>query len=88
MRGDFAKKLKAKLISRPSKEFKKHNLIGLYEVELPSDPERIARYVKVRDHSSSREYFIRVKPTIDDADTALAWTFGMEKDKYTPFQEA
>ena len=55
---------------------------------MPNDPERIARYIKVRDHSSDREYFIRVKPTIDDADEALAWTFGMEKDEYTPFQEA
>jgi hypothetical protein len=84
----FPKKIGAKLIAKPSKEFKKHNLLGLYEVELKDDPERVARYVKVRDHSSKREYFLRVKPTINDADEALAFTFGMTKEEYNPIQEA
>lgn len=89
MGDDFPKKLKAKLVSKSSKEFKdKHNLFGLYEVELKDDPESVARYVKVQDHSSSRQYFIRVKPNLSDADEALAWTFGMTKEDYTPLHEA
>jgi hypothetical protein len=89
MGDSFPKKIGSKLIAKPSKEFKeKHNLLGLYEVELKDDPERIARYVKVQDHSSKRQYFLRVKPTITDADEGLAFTFGMSKEEYAPIQEA
>jgi hypothetical protein len=36
----------------------------LYEVRLPEDdPERVARYVQVRDSSTSRQYVLRVPPT-------------------------
>jgi hypothetical protein len=42
----------------------------------------------VKDHSSNREYYLRVKPVIADADEALAFTFGMSKEEYAPFQEA
>ncbi|MGH2613095.1 MAG: DUF6745 domain-containing protein, partial [Rhabdochlamydiaceae bacterium] len=85
----FPKKIGAKLIAKPSKEFKeKHNLLGLYEVELPDDPEQIARYIKVRDHSSKREYYLRIKPSISDADEGLAFTFGLTKEQYAPIQEA
>ncbi len=85
----FPKKIGTKLIAKPSKEFKeKHNLLGLYEVELPNDPEEKARYIKVRDHSSKREYYLRVRPSITDADEALAWTFGLTKEEYAPLQEA
>lgn len=90
----FPKKIGAKLLSRPSKEYRKHNLLGLYEVKLPNDPEEIARYVKVQDHSSKRQYFIRVSPNVvnDDpdftlADESLASTFQMRAREYKPLQE-
>jgi hypothetical protein len=89
MGNTFPKKIGSKLIAKPSKEFKQeHNLFGLYEVELPNDPEERARYIKVQDHSSKRQYFIRVKPDIDNADEALGWTFGLTKETYAPIQEA
>jgi hypothetical protein len=41
----FPKKIGSKLISKPSKEFKqKHNLMGLYEVNLPNDPESVKTF--------------------------------------------
>ena len=60
----------------------------LYEVDLQDDPEKVARYVKVKDSSTKREYYLRVPPTINDADAGIAWTFGLEVDQYSPVQEA
>ncbi|HEY7414396.1 MAG TPA: hypothetical protein VH593_04330 [Ktedonobacteraceae bacterium] len=60
----------------------------LIEVELDNDPERIARFVRVRDTSTERVYYLRVPPTFDQADEALAWTFGLERQDYQPIQEA
>ncbi len=65
----------------------KHNLLGLYEVELPDDPDKVARYIRVKDHSTTREYYIRVSPAIDNADEALASTFGMKAKNYNPIHE-
>jgi len=59
----------------------------LYEVELPEDPERVARYVQVADPSTGREYFLRVPPSIQTAAEAVAWTFGRTPDKYHPATE-
>ncbi|MGH2503627.1 MAG: DUF6745 domain-containing protein [Ktedonobacterales bacterium] len=44
----------------------------LYEIDLPDDPERVARYVQVRDTSTDRDYYLRVQPTIQTADEAVA----------------
>jgi hypothetical protein len=60
----------------------------LYEVELPEDPEHVARYVQVLDPSTNREYYLRVPPDIQTADEALAWTFGLESREYRPAQES
>jgi hypothetical protein len=60
----------------------------LYEVELPEDPERVARYVQVLDPSTGREYYLRVPPTIATAEAAVAWTFGLESRGYRPVQES
>ena len=60
----------------------------LYEVDLHDDPEKVARYVKVKDSSTKREYYLRVPPTINDADAGVAWTFGLGVDQYSPVQEA
>jgi hypothetical protein len=60
----------------------------LYEVELPEDPERVARYVQVLDPSTGREYYLRVPPTIATAEAAVAWTFGLDSREYRPAQES
>jgi hypothetical protein len=62
----------------------------LYEVPLPGEWERVARYVYVMDASSPRMYFLRVPPHIRTAADAVAWTFGFEEDEedeYHPVQE-
>jgi hypothetical protein len=60
----------------------------LYEVNVPGDRERRARYVKVRDASTAREYYLRVPPTISTAEAAVAWTFGLTTAEYQPEQES
>jgi hypothetical protein len=60
----------------------------LYEVDLRGDPERVARYVQVRDASTQREYYLRVPPQIRTADEAVAWTFGLAAGEYRPMQES
>lgn len=60
----------------------------LYEVELPNDPEGVAHYVKVKDASTSREYYLRVPPTVQTAQEAVAWTFELEAWSYMPSEEA
>ena len=60
----------------------------LYEVELPNDPDRVARYVQVADPSTGREYFLRVPPTIQSAEEAVAWTFGLSREDYLPVEES
>jgi hypothetical protein len=60
----------------------------LYEVELPDDPERVARYVQVLDPSTGREYFLRVPPSVQTATEAVAWTFGRTPEEYHPAQES
>ena len=44
----------------------------LFEVALPNDPERVARYVQMQDASTERQYFLRVPPTIQTAAEAVA----------------
>jgi hypothetical protein len=60
----------------------------LYEVDLPGERERVARYVQVRDVSTDRVYFLRVPPTIQTAEEAVAWTFGLARDEYDPRAES
>jgi hypothetical protein len=59
----------------------------LIEIDLPNDPERVAHYLKVRDPSTKRRYYLRVPPSITNADEAAAWTFGLETATYLPDQE-
>jgi hypothetical protein len=59
----------------------------LYEVALPNDPERVARYVQVQDATTPRRYFLRVPPTIQTAGAAVAWTFQVAGEDYRPAQE-
>ena len=77
---DFAKKIGGKKIDTSEKG-------ELIEVDLGSDPEKIARYVKVKDGSTAREYFLRVPPTIQKVNEGIAWTFGLEAKKYKPIKE-
>jgi hypothetical protein len=60
----------------------------LYEVDLPQDPERVARYVQVDDPSTGRMYYLRVPRRIATAEEAVAWTFGMTVDEYGPSEES
>lgn len=60
---------------------------ALYEVALPYDPDRVARYVQVQDASTERQYFLRVPPTIQTAAEAVAWSFGITVEDYHPAQE-
>lgn len=55
----------------------------LIEVDLGHDPEQVARFVHVKDASTER-VSLRVPPTFDQADAALAWTFGLEGQDYRP----
>lgn len=57
------------------------------EVDLGEDPEQVARFVRVKDSSTERVYYVRVPPRFGDADAALAWTFDLEKQDYQPSQE-
>jgi hypothetical protein len=59
----------------------------LYEVSLPGDPERVARYVQVQDASTSRGYFLRVPPTMQTAAEAVAWSFACTVEEYQPAHE-
>jgi hypothetical protein len=59
----------------------------LYEMELPDDPDQVARYVQVLDPSTAREYCLRVPPTIQTAAGAVAWTFGSTVEEYHLVQE-
>ena len=59
----------------------------LYEVALPDDPERVARYVRVQGTSTELRYFLRVPPTLQTAAEAVAWTFQVAGDDYRPAQE-
>jgi hypothetical protein len=60
----------------------------LYEVRLPEDePERVAHYVQVQDASTERQYYLRVPPSIQTADEAVAWSFGRSVEEYAPARE-
>lgn len=60
----------------------------LIEIDLGRrDPERIAHYVQVQDSSTERQYYLRVPPSINGADEAIAWTFGMNARDYQLGQE-
>jgi hypothetical protein len=59
----------------------------LYEVVLPDDPERVARYVQVHDASTERQYLLRVPPTVQTAAEAVAWSFQMTVEEYAPAHE-
>ena len=59
----------------------------LYEVELRRDPDRLARYIHVRDASTQREYHLRVPLTIATVAEAVAWTFNLTAEDYCPTVE-
>ena len=78
---NFVKKIRGKVIN-------KGKYGKLVQVDLGSDPERLAKYVHVKDSSTSREYYLRVPKDIKKADEGIGWTFGLEEGKYNPSQEA
>jgi hypothetical protein len=60
---------------------------NLIEVDLGNDPEGTAHYVQVKDASTQHQYYLRVPPSIRQADEAVAWTFGLDEQDYQPRQE-
>lgn len=74
-----------KLVGGKTLERGKHG--NLIEINLPGDPERVAHYVQVQDSSTEQQYYLRVPPSINSADEAIAWTFGMNAREYQPGQE-
>ena len=77
---DFAKKVGAKSIQKDS-------FGELIEIDLGNDPEKIARYVKVKDASTKRVYYIRIPPSITTAKLGVSWSFGLSEQDYHPTQE-
>jgi hypothetical protein len=47
----------------------------------------VAHYVRIQDSSTERQYYLRVPPTIQSADEAVAWTLGPNGQEYQPEQE-
>jgi len=71
-----------------AKKIHSHEMGDLFSIDLPEDPERFLRVVRVTDPSTSRRYFLRVPPSIARADDAVAWTFGFDTAKeYRPIAE-
>ncbi len=65
-----------------------HGIYGdLFEVPLGDDPEGVAHYVRVKDASTERIYYLRVPRWIRLADEAVAWTFNLSANAYQPIQE-
>jgi hypothetical protein len=66
-----------------------HEMGELFSIDLPDDPDRVLRSVRVTDPSTGRIYFLRVPPSIQRADDAVAWTFGFDPAKqYKPVVES
>ena len=76
----FVKEVGGKVISKSKRG-------ELLEIELPNDPEKIAHYVKVKDASTPRVYYLRTPPDIQDVDESIAWTFSMDVKDYQLSQE-
>ena len=65
-----------------------HEMGDLFSIDLPGDPERVLRSVRVVDPSTGRTYFLRVPPNVKRADDAVAWTFGFDlANQYRPLKE-
>ena len=45
------------------------------EIDIAPDPEKIARYLHVKDYSTDRMYFLRIPPTINDPVEAQRWSY-------------
>jgi hypothetical protein len=48
---------------------------------------RLARFVRVKDASTARQYALGVPVSCKTAHEAVAWTFGLSTDEYQPEQE-
>ena len=71
-----------------AKEIHKHDRGTLLSIDLPGDPEKVLRAVRVTDPSTGRQYFLRVPPQIKRADDAVAWSFHFEvASEYNPIAE-
>ena len=76
---DFAKKIGGKVID-------KSRMGELYEIDLQNDPEKIAHYLKLKDSSTERLYWLRVPPAIKKVEGGLKWSFDLTEE-YEPVVE-
>jgi hypothetical protein len=60
----------------------------LLECKAIDDDLKPSRFIKVKDGSSDRQYFLRVPPGTKSAHEGAAWTFNMKKEEYNPLKEA
>ena len=68
------------------------NVLKIVELEPESSVQRAIVMVKVRNSTpepdgSVKDYWLRVPPDMKTARSAVAWTFGMERNEYAPMME-
>lgn len=78
----------AKIISKDTDKFGRERI--LYLKEIPDDEPMVM--VKVINSTPEpdgkhKEYYLRVPPNMQTPEEAVAWTFGKEKDEYSPSME-
>lgn len=77
---DFAEKIGGKSLEY----VKGKSQYELFEIDITPDPEKIAHYLKMKDHSTDRWYYLRTPPTLNTVAESLAWTFSMDVKSYAP----
>lgn len=78
----FIKETNASIIQKDSRGQQ------LLQIKTPSEErDTDIMLVKVKDHSTSREYLLRVPPTMKSVKEAVAWTFELSEREYNPIIE-
>jgi hypothetical protein len=70
-----------------AREVHRDDFGALLEMDGLGDGDTLARFVRVRDPSTGREYVLRVPPTVKTVREAVAWTFDVPEEQYAPTQE-
>jgi hypothetical protein len=80
---NFLKSAGARLLDKRERS---NGNFELYRAEIENDEPMVM--VKVICSSTSREYFLRVPPTMTSVDEAVAWTYGLTEVEYQPIFES
>lgn len=79
------------LLELKAKQIHKDKFGALFETsrlgEYLQGEDKVARFVRVKDPSTDREYMLRVPPDMQTARNAVAWTFDIKPEAYAPQQE-